>query len=78
MPYGTNPLEADTDEDGYSDYKEIQLGSDPLDDASLPPCKGDFNDDGDIDGSDLVELLAGASNVNLSEFAANFGKTSCP
>jgi len=27
---GTNPLVADTDGDGFSDYIEVQAGSDPL------------------------------------------------
>ena len=29
-------------------------------------CKGDFNADGDVDGTDLTA------------FAANFGRTNCP
>jgi hypothetical protein len=63
--YGTDPLLSDTDGDGYSDYKEIQAGSDPLDENSVPSCPGDFDHDGDVDGSDLAV------------FAADFGRTDC-
>ena len=62
---GTNPLLSDTDGDGYNDYKEIQAGSDPLDENSVPTCPGDFDHDGDVDGSDLAV------------FAADFGRTNC-
>ena len=62
---GTNPLVTDTDGDGYSDYEEIQAGSDPLDENSVPTCPGDFDHDGDVDGSDLAV------------FAADFGRTDC-
>ena len=31
----------------------------------IPPCQGDFDDDGDVDGSDLAV------------FAADFGRTDC-
>ncbi|MBL0700628.1 MAG: hypothetical protein JJV92_07090 [Desulfosarcina sp.] len=77
--YGTNMLLPDTDDDGYTDYEEIQAGSDPLDENSLPPCKGDFDQDTDIDGSDLATYAAGGTTgVSLEEFADNFGKASCP
>lgn len=33
---GTNPLKTDTDDDTYSDFSEILMGSDPLDPASTP------------------------------------------
>ncbi len=32
----------------------------------LPPCQGDFDEDGDVDGSDLAV------------FASDFGRTDCP
>ena len=35
--HGTDPLDADTDGDGYSDGEEILGGSDPLDPQSVPP-----------------------------------------
>ena len=34
--YNASPLLKDTDGDGYNDYIEIQAGSDPLDDQSVP------------------------------------------
>jgi hypothetical protein len=34
--YRTDPNNADTDKDGYSDYEEVQAGSDPLDPNSIP------------------------------------------
>ncbi|MDY6845435.1 MAG: DUF1566 domain-containing protein, partial [Thermodesulfobacteriota bacterium] len=44
----------------------------------LPPCKGDFDADGDIDGSDLATFAAGGTiDVSLEELAENFGKTHC-
>lgn len=42
-------------------------------------CEGDFDRDGDIDGSDLAVFAAGATGgVTLESFAANFGKSQCP
>ena len=42
------------------------------------PCKGDFDNDGDVDGSDLVALATGSQTLSLDIFADNFGKTECP
>lgn len=47
-----------TDNDGESDTDVMMFGA--------IGCKGDFNSDGDVDGSDLAE------------FAVNFGRTNCP
>lgn len=33
---GTSPFRADTDEDGFSDLEEVDVGSNPLDPASIP------------------------------------------
>lgn len=38
---------------------------------------GDFEDDGDVDGSDLAELAANPGLLYLSSFAAEFGRTNC-
>jgi hypothetical protein len=39
---------------------------------------GDFEDDGDVDGSDLAELAANPGPLYLSSFAAaEFGRTNC-
>ncbi|NKB25837.1 MAG: hypothetical protein GKR87_15985 [Kiritimatiellae bacterium] len=37
ITYSTDPLQADTDSDGFNDGDEIFDGSDPLDPNSLPP-----------------------------------------
>ncbi len=41
-------------------------------------CEGDFDDDRDIDGSDLAKLAADPDLLDLSTFAADFGRTDCP
>ena len=40
-------------------------------------CAGDFNEDGDIDGSDLAELVNDVNLLDLGIFASNFGKPDC-
>lgn len=44
----------------------------------IPRCKGDFDDDGDVDGSDLATFAAGGTGITLEEFAAEFGRMNCP
>ncbi len=41
-------------------------------------CPGDFNDDKDVDGSDLVEYIFDSGGLGLEMFAPNFGKVNCP
>lgn len=41
-------------------------------------CEGDFEPDGDVDGSDLAELVSNPFLLDLSTFAAEFGRTDCP
>ena len=41
-------------------------------------CEGDFEPDGDVDGADLAELVANPALLDLSTFAAEFGRTDCP
>lgn len=43
-----------------------------------PPCFGDFYEDGDVDAADLAELVANPALLDLSTFAAEFGRTDCP
>ena len=77
--------------DGLSEG--IPLGADLDALSSIELCEGDFNGDGDVDGSDLAtfvdayaneELLAdlnGDEEVNVEDlavFAADFGRTNCP
>jgi subtilisin family serine protease len=42
------------------------------------PCTGDSEPDGDVDGSDLAELIADSSGASLGKFAASLGRTGCP
>ena len=44
----------------------------------IPACEGDFDHDGDVDGSDLATLAANPDLLDLSIFAAEFGRTNCP
>lgn len=44
----------------------------------ISECKGDFDQDNDVDGSDLAQLAADPGLLDLSLFAADFGKTNCP
>jgi len=46
--------------------------------SSLSVCEGDFDQDGDVDGSDLAAFAAGGTTITLEEFATDFGKTNCP
>lgn len=41
-------------------------------------CEGDFDGDGDVDGSDLATFAAGGASITLEEFAEDFGRMSCP
>ena len=42
------------------------------------PCDGDFGPDGDVDGSDLSEYIFYAIEIDLGDFAAEFGRIDCP
>ncbi len=46
--------------------------------SSLSVCEGDFDLDGDVDGSDLAVFAAGGTTITLEEFATDFGRTNCP
>jgi len=39
------------------------------------PCPFDFNDDGDIDGSDFGEFVRNDHDASLKDFASHFGRT---
>ncbi len=45
--------------------------------SGIELCEGDFDKDGDVDGSDLAVFAAGGTSITLEEFAANFGRTDC-
>jgi subtilisin family serine protease len=42
------------------------------------PCTGDFEHDGDVDGSDLAALIASSNLLSTTTFAINFGRNVCP
>ena len=44
----------------------------------IVPCDGDFVPDGDVDGSDLSEYIFYAIEIDLGDFAAEFGRIDCP
>jgi len=47
------------------------ISSEPL------ACPGDFEPDGDVDGSDLAEYILDDNGVSFADFAASFGKSGC-
>ncbi len=60
-----DPLD-DFDSDGFSNLRELLSKTNPMDLNDIPTLLADFDDDGDVDGSDLNILAAG------------FGSTNCP
>ena len=46
--------------------------------SSLSFCDGDFDLDGDVDGSDLALFAANPSLLDVFSFAVHFGRTNCP
>jgi hypothetical protein len=41
-------------------------------------CPGDFDGDGDVDGSDLYLFMPDTSVLGIGGFADNFGRNRCP
>ncbi|WP_321419580.1 hypothetical protein [uncultured Desulfobacter sp.] len=41
-------------------------------------CQGDFDNDCDVDGSDLTVFAVGGSSITAKQFAADFGRMNCP
>ena len=66
-----DPRITDGDNDGNA---RVDIGADEFSSA----CEGDFNHDGDVDGSDLAAFAAdGGSSMVLEKFAIEFGRTNC-
>jgi len=42
--------------------------------AAIETLTGDFDNDGDVDGTDLAQLIADPTKAQLADFAPNFGK----
>jgi FtsP/CotA-like multicopper oxidase with cupredoxin domain len=40
-------------------------------------CKGDFDEDGDVDGEDLSDMANDEKGVTLKRFAREFGRVDC-
>jgi hypothetical protein len=76
-PYGEHRLlrsriQLDPGETGY--MKVI------FDDVYITPkgsCSGDYEPDGDVDGSDVYRFIGGDLEISINEFALGFGKTNC-
>ena len=45
---------------------------------AIESCAGDFDEDGDIDGSDLASFIAGGTGISLEVFSTDFGSSNCP
>nr|WP_320190281.1 PKD domain-containing protein [uncultured Desulfobacter sp.] len=41
-------------------------------------CQGDFDNDCDVDGSDLTVFAVGGSSITAKQFAVDFGRMNCP
>lgn len=52
-----------------------RTGSNPT--HTNPECPGDFEPDGDVDGSDLAVFATGWNAAAMKQFAWDFGKTDC-
>jgi hypothetical protein len=56
------------------------FGVDDMEIVLPDPCWGDFDDDGDVDGADLADFLAGDNWTaqQLETLAGEFGRDDCP
>jgi len=46
-------------------------------DMITPPCKGDFDDDGDVDGLDLSGLSGDLDRLPMIIFSLSYGRANC-
>jgi hypothetical protein len=78
----TDPANSDTDGDSVIDGDEdiYRDGAYNPDEGDTDPnsVEADFNDDGDVDGSDLATYTEVSRGLLLQTFANNFGRTDCP
>lgn len=67
-----NANSTDTDSDGFTDKEEIDAGSNPISQSSVPSTTGDINADGQLDAGDLVlahRHVLGLINLTSSQIA---------
>ena len=70
-----------------TDFEGDQRGIDGNNDGVAEPdigadehtnyCMGDFEPDGDVDGSDLAEMIIEGKTLDLAVFAGEFGRNNC-
>ena len=60
---------------GYGKMAAVWFAA--LEDLLISSPNSDFDGDGDVDGSDLSELVANPELLDISTFAAEFGRTEC-
>ena len=58
-------------------YDGDQSGAPLLHVRYTADCVGDFNTDGDVDGSDLAAYMLDNMGIDLADFAGNYGKVNC-
>ena len=65
--------------DGSNDYRDYSGNGNHLDfiPASPQQCVGDFDGDGDVDGSDLATFIQNNQGISLMTFSENFGRNNC-
>ena len=69
-----DPRRIDGNDDGDA---EQDIGADEFTPERLELCEGDFDTDGDVDGSDLTAYIVDHRGIDLYDFVVNFGKTNC-
>ena len=62
----------------WQEFLTDALSSGIDDGGGIEPYEGDFDDDGDVDGSDLATLAAKSDLLDLSTFASDFGRVNGP
>jgi hypothetical protein len=62
--------QADQDTAGVHELFGVKIKTDT--------CLGDYELDGDVDGSDLYHLIIGNLTLTIEEFAMNYGEINCP